>query len=199
MSQARPLTQLSFSWGSHSPPLPGKASPGVSYLEIHLPGLGADLLQVLQVGFPKGVFHQTGAGIAGRGHLLARLMVSDLGGAVRPSPGGSLHVCSYMEGERISSAAERDQPAPPSRLMVGTGEPTPVAIPEARGPCSARRGFKQSNETTKGAKSLHSKLLGKPGVQTGEVLSEQFAARKSLTAFSQTSLEKTKGLLMKFH
>lgn len=74
-----------------------------------------------------------------------------------------------------------------------------MAIPEARSPCSALRGFRQSNESTKGAKSLHSKLLGKSGVQTGEVLSEQFAARNSLTAFSQTSLEKTKGLLMKFH
>lgn len=118
--------------------LQGKTSRGITYLEIHLPGLGADLLQVLQVGFPEGVFHQGCARITGRGHLPARLVVRDLGRAVGPSPGQSLHIHSWTVGERISSTLEWDQPEPLPQLMVGGRGPSPGSCQSSGGhtqPC----------------------------------------------------------------
>lgn len=155
---------------------------GGTHLEIHRARLGAELLQVLQVGFAQGIPQQGAARIAGRGLLPEGLVVGHLVGTVRPSPGGRLGVRSCTEGERMGSGPPGDQ-----------GDTLGPARSERR-----RQNHRRKRE--------HSVPWGMPGEQAGRFCLRDLQpekknkkTNKNLSAFTQISLEKTKGSLMKFH
>lgn len=86
-----------------------RSPSGGTHLEIQRARLGAELLQVLQVGFAQGIPQQGAARIAGRGLLAEGLVAGDLVGTERPSPGGRLGISSCTEGERMGSGPPGEQ------------------------------------------------------------------------------------------
>lgn len=109
MSRAPSLPHLRRPRCCRLAPAAHGAPRGGTHLEIQRARLGAELLQVLQVGFAQGIPQQGAARIAGRGLLAEGLVAGDLVGTERPSPGGCLGISSCTEGERMGSGPPGEQ------------------------------------------------------------------------------------------